>query len=87
MLIRNKPGAAAKIVSRVTSIVDEGYVLECYRVSPRYCAALSPEFVAATMRFAEVLHGLGYTRRVLAMAEVFDRRFIDRVHPEPPHYG
>lgn len=87
MLIRDNAQAAAKIVSRVTGIVDEEYVLECYRISPKYCAALSPEYVASTMRFAEVLQNLGYTRRMLNAVEIFDRRFIDRVHPEPPHRG
>ncbi|OPY27025.1 MAG: NMT1/THI5 like protein [Methanocella sp. PtaU1.Bin125] len=85
--IRDEPLAAAKIVAQVTGIVDEDYVLECYRVSPRYCAALSQGYVASTMRFAAVLHKLGYTSRTLAEAEVFDRRLIDIVHPEPPHYG
>ncbi len=86
-LIRDEPRAAAKIVSQVTGIVDEEYVLECYRVSPRYCSALSPEYIASAMRFAAVLHKLGYTSRTLTEAEVFDRRLIDAVHPEPPHYG
>ena len=85
--IRDEPRAAAKIVAQVTGIVDEEYVLECYRVSPRYCAALSPEYIASTMRFAAVLHRLGYTSRTLTEAEIFDRRLIDAVHPEPPHYN
>jgi hypothetical protein len=38
------------------------------------------------MRFAAVLHRLGYTSRTLTEAEIFDRRLIDAVHPEPPHY-
>ncbi len=84
--IRDEPRAAAKIVAQVTGIVDEEYVLECYRISPRYCAALSPEYIASTMRFAAVLHRLGYTSRTLTEAEIFDRRLIDAVHPEPPHY-
>jgi hypothetical protein len=42
--------------------------------------------VAATMRFSEVLYRLGYTHRVLGTVDIFDRRFIDKVHPEPPHY-
>jgi len=85
-LIREDPPAAAKIVAQVTGIVDEQYVLDCYRVSPKYCAALSREFIASTMRFVPVLHGLGYMPRALTEAEIFDRRLIDIVHPEPPHY-
>ncbi len=85
-LIRDKPRAAAGIVARVTGIVDEQYVLDCYRVSPRYCAALSPEFIASTLRFVPVLRELGSLPGALTEAEIFDRTFIDAVHPEPPHY-
>ncbi|HEY3273364.1 MAG TPA: ABC transporter substrate-binding protein [Methanocella sp.] len=84
--IRDSPGDAAKIVARVTGIVDEQYVLDCYRVSPGYCAALSPEFIASTMRFAPVLRELGYMAKTLTEKDIFDRRFIGIVHPEPPHY-
>jgi hypothetical protein len=38
------------------------------------------------MRFVPVLHGLCYMPRTLAEMEIFDRRLIDVVHPEPPHY-
>ena len=85
-LIREQPREAARIVAKVTGIVDEPYVLDCYRVSPRYCAALSPGFIAATMRFVPVLHELGYISRPLVEAEVFDRRLIEAVHPGPQHY-
>jgi NitT/TauT family transport system substrate-binding protein len=85
-LIREDPRAAAKMVAGVAGIVDEDYVLDCYRVSPKYCAALSPEFIAATLRFVPVLHDLGYMPGTLTEAEIFDRRLIDAVHPEPPHY-
>jgi NitT/TauT family transport system substrate-binding protein len=86
-LIRDSPRDAARIVAQVTGIVDEQYVLDCYRISPGYCAALSPEYVASTMRFAPVLHELGYMAKTLTERDVFDRRFIDIVHPEPPHYN
>jgi hypothetical protein len=39
------------------------------------------------MRFSEVLHSLGYIKKTLGTPDVFDRRFIDRIHPEPPHYN
>ncbi len=85
-LIRVNPAKAAKIVAGTTGIVDADYVMECYAISPKYCAALSPGYVAATIRFSEVLYRLGYTHKVLSTVDIFDRRFIDKVHPEPPHY-
>ena len=79
-LIREEPRTAARIVAQVTGIVDEEYVLDCYRVSPKYCAALSPEYVASTMRFAPVLYELGYTSRTLTEEEIFDQP-ADRRRP------
>jgi len=84
--IRTRPADAAGIVSRLTGIVDEDFVLDAYRVSPKYCAALSPEFIGSTMAFVPVLRRLGYISRDLSENEIFERRFIDGIHKEQPHY-
>ncbi len=85
--IRKRPQAAAKIVSKLVGIVDEDFVLEAYRISPKYCAALSPEFVRSTMAFVPVLHRLGYISKLLKENEIFEYSFIDSVHKEQPHYN
>ncbi|CAJ36814.1 ABC transporter substrate-binding protein [Methanocella arvoryzae] len=85
-LIRNDPRSAARIVARVTGIVDEAYVLECYGISPKYCASLPGPYIDSAMRFAGTLHRLGYISRLPELPEVFDTRFIDQVHPGPAHY-
>jgi NitT/TauT family transport system substrate-binding protein len=85
--IREKPAEAAEIVSRLTEIVDPAFVLEAYGISPKYCAALSPEYVASTMGFVKVLRELGYIRRHVAESEIFDFSLIRKVHAGPPHYG
>lgn len=85
--IRTRPEDAAGIVSRLTGIVDKDFVLDAYRVSPKYCAALSPEFIGSTMAFVPVLHRLGYISRDLSENEIFKRKFIDETHKEPPHYN
>ncbi|MDI6897892.1 ABC transporter substrate-binding protein [Methanocella conradii] len=85
--IRERPAEAARIVARLTGIVDEGFVLEAYRISPKYCAALSPEYIESTMGFVEALKGLGYISRSVSKDEIFDTRFIEKTHPERPHYG
>jgi len=84
--IRKKPGEAAEIVSKLTEIVDKGFVLEAYKISPKYCAALPPEYVASTMGFVKVLNELGYISRPVSEDEIFDFRFIKKVHRGPPHY-
>ncbi len=84
--IRKQPEEAAEIVSKLTEIVDKEFVLEAYKISPKYCSALSPEYVASTMGFVKVLKQLGYISRIVGEDEIFDHRFIKKVHPEKPHY-
>jgi len=84
--IRNNPAEAAKIVSELTGIVDEEFVIEAYRVSAKYCASLSRDFVDSTMAFLPVLRRLKYISRNLSESEIFNHGFIDKVHKEMPHY-
>lgn len=84
--IRERPKEAAEIVAKLTQIVDPDFVLEAYKISPKYCSALSPEYVASTMGFVKVLRELGYVPRLVAEDEIFDSRFIKKVHPGLPHY-
>lgn len=85
--IRENPRGAAKMVSKLTGIVDEDFVLEAYRISPKYCASLSSEFVRSTMAFVPVLHELKYISRLLKENEIFEYSFINSIHKEPPHYN
>lgn len=85
-LIRSEPEKAAKIVSKLTEIVEPDFVLEAYKISPKYCGALSDEYVQSTMGFVKVLKDLGYISRLIPEPEIFDFRFIQKVHPEKPHY-
>jgi len=84
--IRKEPGKAAKMVSRLTGIVDEGFVLDAYGISPKYCSMLSSGFVSSTMDFVPVLHRLKYISRIISRDEIFDFSFINIVHKEPQHY-
>ena len=86
-LIRKRPGEAAAITAKVVGLVGEDFVLETYRLSPRYCAALPPEYIDATMAFVPVLIEHGYVPHRLEVKDVFDLRFISRVHPGADHYG
>jgi NitT/TauT family transport system substrate-binding protein len=84
--IREKPGDAARIVSGLTGIIDEDFVMEAYSVSPKYCASLSRDFVDSTMAFIPVLRRLRYISRNLSESEIFKRAFIDNVHKGHSHY-
>jgi NitT/TauT family transport system substrate-binding protein len=86
-LIRHDPASAAAAVAKTTGMVDADFVLETYRVSPKYCAALPPEYVSSTMKFVRTLQALGYISRPIGEDEIFDRSLIAAVHPGPHHYN
>jgi NitT/TauT family transport system substrate-binding protein len=86
-LIRHDPATAADIVAKTTGMVDPGFVMETYRISPKYCAALPPEYVGSTMKFVRTLQALGYISRPIGEDEIFDSSLIAAVHPAPHHYN
>jgi NitT/TauT family transport system substrate-binding protein len=85
-LIRGHPAEAARRTAESVEVADAALIEDSYRISPRYCAALSEGFVAATHRFADVLLRLGYLPRAIDPAEVFDDGPIRAAHPGDPHY-
>lgn len=85
-ILRNDPEQASRDIARQVGVVDEAFVLETLRVSPRYCAALSNDYVASTMDFMRALLRLGYIRKELLQTEIFDRSLIDETHPGQDHY-
>jgi len=84
--IREKPKEAARMVSGLTGIMDEDFIIEAYNVSPKYCAALSSGFVGSTMAFVPVLRRLKYITRDLAEKDIFEYGFINIAHKVQPHY-
>ena len=85
--LRNNPSAAAKIISGYVGMVDQAYVLEVLKVSPRYCACLTDEYISATMQFVRTLRELGDIKRNVTSDEIFDTSLIATIHPEKDHYG
>lgn len=84
--IRTCPLEAASLVSKLVGIVDEEFVLDAYRISPKYCASLSNEFIVSTMAFVPVLKKLKYISRFISEKEIFEYSFIEKIHKDPPHY-
>jgi NitT/TauT family transport system substrate-binding protein len=85
-LIRHDPAAAAAVVAKTTGMVDADFVMETYRISPKYCAALPPEYIRSTMKFVRTLQAFGYISRPISESEIFDQSLIGAVHPGPHHY-
>lgn len=85
--MRDAPEETAAAIASFVGIVDASFVLETLSISPRYCAALTPDFIESTMNFAPVMRDLGYIVRVPSTEEVFNTAFIDRVHGPGEHYS
>jgi NitT/TauT family transport system substrate-binding protein len=85
-LIRLQPEKAAKQVAQEVAIVGADFLEQVFRVSPKYCASLPPQYIDSTLAFVPVLQKMGYIAKSLTQAEVFDLHLIEKVHPEPQHY-
>ena len=85
--IRREPANAAQVIADFVSIVDKDFVLDTLRISPKYCAGLSDEYIASTMKFVPVLKKLGYIEAEVPQEKIFSRDLIERVHPGKDHYS
>ncbi|HYB59359.1 MAG TPA: ABC transporter substrate-binding protein [Candidatus Acidoferrales bacterium] len=85
-MIRHHPYKCARLVARAIGVIDAGFIMDAFSISPKYCAALPPEYISATMKFVNVLKALGYISRRINEAEIFDASLISVVHPNAPHY-
>ena len=86
-LLRDSPLVAAEKISKTFEIIDKNYAESVLKISPKYCISLSEGYIKATMKFVNTLHKLEYIKQKLKLKEIFDFRFVDKVHPEPEHYS
>ena len=86
-LIRNSPLKAAKIISKIFKIIDKKFVKSVLEISPKYCIALSQEYVKSTMEFINFLYQSNYIESFLKISEIFNFEFVNNVHPENHHYN
>lgn len=84
--LRDDPSGAAGTISGYVGFIDSEFVLETLKISPKYCAALPYEYIAATMKFAACLKRLGYIRKDVSVDDIFDTSLISEKHPEKDHY-
>ena len=85
-LIRNSPSQGAEKIGNTFEIITEKYAKLILEISPKYCIALSEGYVSSTMEFVKSLHRLGYIKRELNLDDIFNLKFIKKVHPEKDHY-
>ena len=87
LMLRESPTRAAEIISTTFEILTENYVSAVLEISPKYCIALSEGYVKSTMEFVRTLKDLGYIKKDLRSADIFNSSFIQEVHPESEHYS
>ncbi len=85
-LVRLHPEQAADIALKEIEVVDKDFVLNTYSISPKYCASVPKEYIESTLKFIPVLKDLGYMKSDLKQEDIFDLRFVEKVHPEDSHY-
>ncbi len=85
-LIRERPKEAAKLVHSIVKIIEEDFALEVFNVSPKYCASLPEEYIDSTMAFMPELLKMGYISKGLIKEDVFETKFIEKVHSMKAHY-
>jgi len=85
--LRGSPEEAGRLIAGYVGFIDEEFVLDTLKVSPKYCAQISEDYINSTMEFVGVLKRLGYISRRLSEHEIFDLSLINKIHPEKDHYG
>lgn len=85
-LMRNRPEHGAEIAVKEMDVIDKDFVLNTYKISPKYCASLPDAYINSTLKFVPVLQNLGYMQDALKEKDIFDVGFIRKIHPEPAHY-
>lgn len=85
--IRNYPREASRVISGYVGFIDEQFVFDTIRVSPKYCSQLTDAYISSSMEFVPVLKRLGYIQRDVSREEIFDVSMIQKVHPGRDHYG
>ena len=85
-LIKLHPEQAAEITLKEVDVVDKDFVLDTYKISPKYCASIPPEYIKSTLNFIPVLNNLEYMHGNLKQEDIFNLEFIKKVHPWPVHY-
>ena len=85
--LREKPQEAAELLAQEGKAVSRNFILNTLSISPKYCASLPSEYLASTLEFVPVLQEMGYLKKSLLKEDIFDRSFIESIHPEPHHYN
>lgn len=74
-------------ISLQLNVVNANYVKEVLSLSPKYCSALSSNYIKTTLEFVDFMKKLRYIRRIFTINDIFELKYINQVHPSPDHYN
>jgi NitT/TauT family transport system substrate-binding protein len=84
--LRSNPHEVAGIISSFIGFIDEDFVMDTLKISPKYCAQITEGYIFSTMEFVKVMKRLGYIGREIAPEDIFDVSLINKIHPSKDHY-
>ncbi|MCK5559448.1 MAG: ABC transporter substrate-binding protein [Thermoplasmata archaeon] len=84
--LMTKADWAAEKVSKIVKVVDHEFILQSFELSPKYCASLPEKYIDSTLAFIPILKKLKYIDKDLGKSDIFDLRFINKLHQTQPHY-
>ncbi len=84
--LRSNPQEAAGIISSFVGFIDEDFVMDTLKISPKYCAQITDGYIFSTMEFVKAMKRLGYIGREIMPEEIFDVSLIKKIHPSKDHY-
>ncbi len=85
-LLRREPKKAAKKIAKNVAYSNKDYISSILKISPKFCISLNEEYVHSTMEFVNWLIKLGYIEKKFDMDEIFKFSYVNKVHPQKPHY-
>ncbi len=84
--IRSRPRVASGKIASTVGTIDEDFVMDTLRISPKFCAQLTEEYMASTERFVPVMSNLGLIKHTLERDDIFDTALVTAVHAPGSHY-
>ncbi len=87
-ILRESKERAVNLICKSMDVLhnNKKYVKDVLEISPKYCIALSNEYLQSTQFFVNILFELGYIQKKLNVEDFCNFQFIREIHPEEHHY-
>ncbi|RMG01833.1 MAG: ABC transporter substrate-binding protein [Nitrospirae bacterium] len=76
-ILTKTPELVSPGIARLLGFVDEEFVLNTIRISPRYTHLISKDYVSCTLQLARRMKELGYIKRDFQEDDIFDYTILE----------